>query len=122
MEAAHDLNIQGLQGVAGGLNEIDAGMNAVVNNVHTVDFVLGVEVGIEPLLDVLDDRAPGVVVVDKVTEAGGVDNGQTEPDAILLDISADRLDSDGLGNNVERRGLALLGRVKRSVKERVDKG
>lgn len=107
--------------MAGGLNEIDTSVNPVVNNVHTVDLVLRVEVGIETLLDVLDNRTPGVVVVDKVTETGGIDDGQAEPDTVLLNVGADGLDSNGLGNDVERRGLALLRRVEGGVKERVDK-
>lgn len=120
VEPTHHLDVQGLQRMASGLNEIDASVNAVVNNVHTVDLVFRIEVSIETLLNVLHNRAPGVIVVDKVTETGGINNGQTEPDTILLNVGADGLDSNGLGNDVERRGLALLGRVEGGVKERVD--
>jgi hypothetical protein len=38
----------------------------------TDDLVLGLEVGVVALLDVLDNWAPGVIIVDKVTEAGGM--------------------------------------------------
>jgi hypothetical protein len=58
METAHDLNVEGLEGVASGLNEEDTGVNAVVHNVHAVDLVLGIEVSIKSLLDVVNDRAP----------------------------------------------------------------
>jgi hypothetical protein len=58
VKAAHDLNVKRLQGVAGRLDEVNASMDAVVNNVHTVDLVLSFQVGIEALLDVLDNRSP----------------------------------------------------------------
>lgn len=40
------------------LDEVDACMNAVVHNVHPVDLVLSFQVGIESLLDVLDNWSP----------------------------------------------------------------
>lgn len=108
--------------MASGLNEEDAGVNTVVDNVHAVDLVLSIEVSIETLLDVVHNRAPRLVVVDEVTEAGCVNNSQSETDTGLLDIRADGLDGNSLGNNVQARSLALLGRVKGGVEESVDKG
>jgi hypothetical protein len=58
MKATHHLNIQRLKCVAGGLNEVDAGVDAVVDDVHAVDLVLGIEVGVETLLNVLDNGPP----------------------------------------------------------------
>lgn len=120
MQAAHDLDVQGLQGVAGGLDEVDAGVDAVVHNVAAVDLVLGLQVGIEALLDVLDDRAPRVVVVDKVTESGGINHAQAETHAILLDISAGGLDGHGLGNDVGVRAGTLLRGVEGGVEQGVN--
>ena len=77
VKTAHDLDIQWLQRVAGWLNEVDAGMNAVVHNVHAVDLVLGIEVRIEARLDVLDNWTPRSIIVDKVAEARSVNNSQT---------------------------------------------
>jgi hypothetical protein len=37
------------------------------------------------ILDVLDDRVPATVVVDLVSVAGGINDVQTQPDAVLLD-------------------------------------
>lgn len=122
METLHDLNVERLERMAGGLDEENASMDAVVNNVHSVDLVLSVQVGIEALLDVVRDWSPGLVIVDKVAETRGINHGQTETDAGLLDIRTDGLDSDSLGENVETRSLALLGRVQRGVEQRVDKG
>jgi hypothetical protein len=76
VQAAHDLNIERLERVTSWLNEVDTSVDAVVNNVHAVDLVLGIQVCIEALLDVLNDWAPGVVIVDKVSETRGVDHSQ----------------------------------------------
>lgn len=122
VETLHDLNVEGLERVAGRLNEENAGMNAVVNNVHSVDLVLRVQIGIKALLDIVRNRSPGLVVVDKVAEARGINHGQTETDTGLLDIGADGLNGDSLGEDVEAGPLALLGRVQRGVEQRVDKG
>jgi hypothetical protein len=122
MQAAHDLDVQRLQRVAGRLDEVDAGVDAIVDDVGAVDLVLGLEIGVVSLLDVLDDGAPRDVVVDEVAEAGGVDDGQAQADAVLLDVGARGLDGDGLGADVQARGLGLLGRVEGRVEERVDQG
>ena len=122
MKASHDLNVQRLERVASRLNEKDASVDAVVDNVHTIDVVLGIQVSIETLLNVVDNGAPRLVVVDKVAESRSVDDSQAKTDTGLLDICADRLNGDSLGNDVQTRALALLGRVQRSVEESVDKG
>ena len=100
VKSAHNLNVQRLQRVASGLDEVDTGMDAVVDNVHAVDLVLSLQVGIESLLDVLDNWSPRVIVVDKVTKARGINNGQAEANTILLNIGADGLDGDGLGDDI----------------------
>lgn len=122
VEAAHDLDVEGLEGVTGGLDEEDAGVNSVVNNVHAVDLVLGIEVGIESLLNVVDDGSPRLVVVDEVAESRSVNNGQAETDTGLLNVGADGLDGNGLGNDVQGRAFALLGGVQGGVEEGVDEG
>ena len=122
VEALHDFNVQRLEGVAGGLDEEHAGVDAVVNNVHAIDLVLGIQVGIKALLDVVHDGAPRLVVVDEVTETGRVDHGEAEANASLLDIGADGLDGDRLGDDVEAGSLALLGRVERGVEQGVHEG
>ena len=58
MKAAHDFNVERLERVAGRLNEEDASMDSVVNDVHTVDLVLSFEVSIESLLNILHNRSP----------------------------------------------------------------
>ena len=122
VQASHDLDVERLQGVAGGLDEVDARVHAVVDDVHPVDLVLGVEVGVEALVDVVDDGPPRLVVVDEIAEAGRVDDGQPQPHAVLLDVGADGLDRDGLGDDLGARALLRLGRVQRRVEESVDEG
>jgi hypothetical protein len=121
VQLLHHLDVDGLQGVASGLDEVDNGVDAVVHDVHAVDLVLGVEVGVEPLLDVLDNGVPRLIVVDEVAKAGCVNNGQSQTNAVLFDVGADGLYRDGLGD-VETWGLALLGWVQRGVEERVYQG
>lgn len=121
MQTLHDLNIQGLERVARGLDEENAGMDAVVHNVHAVDLVLSVQVSIEALLNVVDDGPPRLVVVDEITETRSIDNSQSETNTCLLNVCADGLDSHSLGQNVQAGSLALLGRVQGCVEECVHK-
>lgn len=107
MKPAHNLDIKWLEGVASWLEEVDASVDAVVNDVHAVDLVLGIEVGVEALLDVIDDWSPGLVVVDEVSKSRGINNSQAKTDAVLLDVRAERLDGNSLGDNVEAGSLAL---------------
>lgn len=120
METAHDLDVERLERVASGLDEVHTGVNAVVDNVAAVNLVLSLKVGIETLLDVLDNRAPRVVVVDKVTETGGINNAQAEADTVLLDIGAGGLDRHGLGDNVGIGASTFLRGVERGVEQGVN--
>lgn len=122
VEAAHDLNVEGLERVTSRLDEEDTGVDSVVNNVHAVDLVLGVKIGIVALLNVVGDRAPRLVIVDKVTKSGSVNDSQAKTHTSFLNIGADGLDGDGLGNDLEAGALALLGRVQVGVEESVDEG
>ena len=89
MKAAHDLNVERLKRVTSGLNEENASMDSVVDDVHAVDLVLGIQVRVESLLNVVDNRAPGLIVVDEVTETRSVDNSKAETDTSLLNVGAD---------------------------------
>jgi len=122
VHAAHNLDVQGLQGVTGRLNEVNAGVDTVVDNVAAVDLVLGLKVGVKALLNVFDNGAPRVVVVHKVTESGSIDHAEAETHAILLNVGAGRLDRHGLGNDIGVGAGALLRGVEGGVKQGVDKG
>lgn len=122
MKAAHDFDVQRLQRVASWLNEVDTRMHTVVDNVHTVDLVLGFEVGIKSLLNILDDGTPRIIVVDEVSEAWCINDCQSESDAVLFNVCADRLDGDRLRDDVETGSFALARRVEGGVEESVDEG
>jgi hypothetical protein len=76
MQSAHDLNVQRLQGMASWLNEVHASMYSVINNVHAVDLVLSVQIGIKALFNVVHNWSPRLVVVDEVTETRSVNHSQ----------------------------------------------
>lgn len=121
MQSAHDLDIEWLERMASWLNEVDASVNTVVNDVHTVDLVLRLKISIKSLFNVLNNRSPGVVVVDEITKSGGVNYRQSETDAILLNVCTDGLYRDGFWDDVEAGTLALLGWVERGVEKGIDK-
>ena len=58
MKTLHHLNVERLQRVAGGLDEEDAGMDAVIYDVHAVDLILRIEISIVTLFDVIDNGSP----------------------------------------------------------------
>ena len=102
------------------LDEIDASMDTVVDNIHSVDLVFGFEVGVEPLLNVFHNGSPRIVIVDKVSEAWCINDCQTQSDPILFDVGTYRLDRDGSGDDVEAGSFSLLWRVKRGVEQGID--
>lgn len=58
VQPAHDFDIQRLQRVACRLNKVDTGMNSVVDNIHSVDLVLRLEVCIVSLLNIFHNWPP----------------------------------------------------------------
>jgi len=89
MKPSHNLNIQGLQGMSGRLNEVDTGVDSVVNDIHSVNLILGFQIGVKTLLNVINDWAPRLIIIDKVPESRGIDNSEAKANAILLNISRD---------------------------------
>jgi hypothetical protein len=108
--------------VACRLDEVDTSMNSIVDDVHTIDLVLGLEICIESLLNVFDDGPPGIIVVDEITESWSVHDGQSKSHTILLNICTDGLDRDCLWDDVETRTLALAWRIEGGVEKSVDEG
>lgn len=100
-ELFQDYDVDGLEGVARGLDEEEAAVDA---GVLDVTLSLGCELLSQVsgvlILDVLDDRVPAAVVVDEVAVPGGVDDVEAQPDAVLLDDVGNTLNlrggSDGL--------------------------
>lgn len=106
----------------GRLNEVDARMHAIVHNVHAVDLIFSVKISIETLLNVLNNRSPGIIIVDEIAEAGSIHYGETETNAVLFDIRADGLYGNRFWLNVYAGPFALLRRIQGGVEEGVDQG
>lgn len=77
-QALHDLNVKGLEGVAGRADEVQAGMDTEIDLVLSTGLLLLKHVRLVLVVEELDDGLPGVAVVDIVAKAGGVDNGQSD--------------------------------------------
>lgn len=75
-EALHNLNVERLQGVSSGSDEIQASVHTHVDLLSTAGLLLLEHVGFVLVIQELDDGLPGITVVDIVTEAGGINNGQ----------------------------------------------
>lgn len=117
----HD-NVDGLQGVASGLDEEQAAVDAgVLDVLVAVGGELLAQVGRVLVLDVLHDGIPAAVVVDQVAVARSVDNVQTQTDAILLDEVGHGVDL-GSGADDLVRHQTTLGLNKVGGEDGVDKG
>ncbi|CAG8770674.1 14652_t:CDS:1, partial [Acaulospora colombiana] len=60
VQSAHEFNIDLLQGMTGGLKEIDAGVDAVIHNFLAVHPVLLLQVGIEAGFDIVENWLPAI--------------------------------------------------------------
>jgi hypothetical protein len=77
-QALHDLDIEGLERVAGGADEVQAGVHAEVDLVLATRLLLLEHIRLMLVVEELDDGHPRVTVVDIVAEARGVDDGQAD--------------------------------------------
>lgn len=75
-QALHNLDVEGLQGVSGGADEVQTGVHTHVDLVGTAGLLLLEHVRLMLVIQELDNGLPGVTVVDVVSEAGGINNGQ----------------------------------------------
>lgn len=117
----HD-NVDGLQGVASGLDEEQAAVNAgILDVLLAVGGELLAQVGRVLIFDVLDDGVPAAVVVDQVAVARCVDNVQAQADTILLDEVGHGVDL-GSGADDLVRHQTTLGLNKVGGEDGVDKG
>lgn len=117
-ELLEDDNIDGLEAMARGRNEVETAVDAGVLDVAglmlvnilqsalaqylplTLSSQFLPEVSRVLVLDVLDDRVPAAVVVDEVTVARGVDDVQAQSHAVLLNDVGDGLDLSGLSGGL----------------------
>ena len=74
----HDFDVKGLQGVAGGADEVQASVYAKVDLLLALGLLLLEHVRLVLVIEELDDGLPRVAVVDVVAEARGVDDCQAD--------------------------------------------
>jgi hypothetical protein len=77
-QALHDLDIEGLERVTGGADEVQAGVHTEVDLVLATRLLLLEHIRLMLIVEELDDGHPRVTVVDIVAEARGVDDGQAD--------------------------------------------
>ena len=74
----HDLNVERLQGVASGTDEVQAGVYTEVDLLLALGLLLLQHVGLVLIVKELDNGLPRVAVVDIVAEAGGVNDSKAD--------------------------------------------
>lgn len=77
-EFLHHLDVEGLERVAGGADEVQAGVHAEIDLIAALRLLLLQHERLMLVVEELNDGLPGVAVVDIVAEARGVDDGQTD--------------------------------------------
>lgn len=76
-QALHDFDVQRLQGVTGGADEVEAGMDSKIDLVLSPGLLLLQHVGFVLVVEEFDDWHPGIAIVDIVAKTRGVDHRQT---------------------------------------------
>jgi hypothetical protein len=95
-EPLHNLNVQGLQSVASGSDEVQAGVDTQVDLIGAAWLLFLQHVRLMLIVQELDDGLPRVTVVHVVSEAWGVDNGEADYQVSIYATSAKLFDSTGL--------------------------
>lgn len=121
-ELLQDDDIDRLERVTRGLDEEEAAVNAGVLDVTlSLCCELLAQVRGVLILDILDDRVPAAIVVDKVAIARGVDNVESQSNTILFNDVRGSLDLSGGADGLI--GLkATLGIDEMRGKDGVDEG
>lgn len=83
-ESLHDLDIQRLQGVAGGSDEVQACVHTEIDLVISAGLLLLEHVRLMLVVQELNNGHPRVSVVDIVAETRGVDDGQPDCEHLRL--------------------------------------
>jgi hypothetical protein len=58
VESSHEFNVNRFKRVSGGLNKVDTRVNAIINDVGPMRFILGLKVRIKSRLDALQNGLP----------------------------------------------------------------
>lgn len=77
-QALHHLDIEGLQGVSGGSDEVQACVDTHVNLVGSAGLLLLKHIGLMLVVQEFNDRLPRITVVHVVSESRGINNGKAD--------------------------------------------
>ena len=137
MKTSHEFDVEGFEGVAGRLNKVDTRMNAIIDDISTMRFILCLEVRIESRLDTFQNGFPTIIsfhtkrakkarkrdlpvfIVDEIAESRGIDDVKSQSNAIFFDISGDSTDIDGLRDFNGSRTIAVSRRIQTRVKQSI---
>lgn len=75
-QTLHHLDVQRLQSVSSRADEVQAGVHTHVDLVRPTGLLLLEHVRLVLVIQEFDNGLPGVAVVDIVSEAGGINDGQ----------------------------------------------
>jgi hypothetical protein len=75
-QSLHNLDIQRLQCVSSGADEVQAGVNTEINLVNTAGLLLLQHIRLMLIVQELDNWHPRVAVVDIVSEARGINDSK----------------------------------------------
>jgi hypothetical protein len=118
----HDLDVERLQGVARGADEVQAGVDAQVDLVGAARLLLLQHVRLVLVVEELDYGLPRVAVVHVVAEAGRVDDRQADLEELLLELGLCDFDLDRLVHLLVVAALVVGVVLDRRGEERVDEG
>uniref|UniRef100_A0A1Y1LA43 Uncharacterized protein n=1 Tax=Photinus pyralis TaxID=7054 RepID=A0A1Y1LA43_PHOPY len=121
-EPLHDFNIERLQSVAGRADEVQAGVDSKVNLVLAARLLLLKHVGFVLVVEELDNGHPRVTVVDVVAESGSINDGQTDLEELLLELSLGDLNFDSLVDLLLMSALVVGIVLDSGGEESVDEG
>ena len=98
VQLLHADQVDRLESVAGGTDKVEADMDAavVIHGQIPLDLELLLQVGLELAVNVVDDGAEAVLLVDLVAVADGVDERKLEVDVALLELVGVGLEADAL--------------------------
>lgn len=108
--------------MAGRADEVQTGMNTQINLVLTAGLLLLKHVRLVLVVEELDDGLPRIAVVDIVTEAGGVNDSQSNLEELLLELGLGDLNLDGLVDLLLVSALVIGVVLDGRGEEGVDKG
>jgi len=85
-QTLHDLNIQGLQGMAGGADKVQAAVNAHVAQLLTHGLLILTHVRLVLVVNKVDNGHPAVAVVSVVSKSGCVNHRQLDSELLLFQL------------------------------------